>query len=171
VTPVQINRLWQEYYPKVYGYFYRRLDNRQDVEDLTSVTLGAFLDQLDQKDIANPPAFLWKIAHNQLLVWIRNKSRKPMMVSFDEAFHVSTQDEVEYMYSPYLKERKTLLLDCIAKHANPEEQLLMERLILEDERAVDMAKDLGLKPETIRQRLSRCFKKLRVECKKLWLAV
>jgi DNA-directed RNA polymerase specialized sigma24 family protein len=30
-----VEKQWSEYYPKVYGYFFRRLNSREDVEDLT----------------------------------------------------------------------------------------------------------------------------------------
>jgi hypothetical protein len=32
MTQKQIQNNWEEYYPKVFGYFFRRLNNQADVE-------------------------------------------------------------------------------------------------------------------------------------------
>ena len=45
--------LWDEYYAKVYGYFYRRLDDKFLVEDLTAETLNDFF--LSSKNRVNIP--------------------------------------------------------------------------------------------------------------------
>jgi DNA-directed RNA polymerase specialized sigma24 family protein len=72
-----INAEWEIYYPKVYGYFFRRLNNRLDVEDLTSLVLSQFfqtlLDQEKASRILNQNAYLWKIARNQLATFIDTK--------------------------------------------------------------------------------------------------
>jgi hypothetical protein len=35
LSQTKLFNTWEEYYPKVYGYFLRRVNNHTDVEDLT----------------------------------------------------------------------------------------------------------------------------------------
>ena len=62
ITESSLFALWDELYPKVYAYFLRRVDNRLDVEDLTSITLTSFLEKYRR----NPDKINNKYAENNL---------------------------------------------------------------------------------------------------------
>jgi DNA-directed RNA polymerase specialized sigma24 family protein len=78
--------LWETYYPRVFAYFYKRLNIREDVEDLTSLTMTSFMDGMldESKQIAKPDAYLWRIAHNQLALFLRDKYKQKVVVAYDE---------------------------------------------------------------------------------------
>ncbi len=169
MTPFEIEQLWLEYHPKVYGYFYRRLSNRLDVEDLTSVTLTVFIDKLsdNQNQIQSPHGYLWKIAHNQMLKFITTKSKQPIYTNLDENFDLE-EEKVENYRSEHLEERLQHLMNCVKNHLTGQDYLIVENVIMQDKKAVDVAKELNLKPDNVRQKLSRNLKKLREKCKQLW---
>ena len=168
-----IEKLWMEYYPKVYGYFFRRVSNRVDIEDLTSITLEIFMDNIlnPEKQIRNRNGFLWKIAHNQLLVFINTKSKKPILFNFDEDMDSFSPSEImiENQVAEDLVMRKQKLMNCVKNQLKMEDVYLVEKIVMEDNKAVDVAKELDLRPENVRKKISRSLKKLRENCKQIWV--
>lgn len=87
-----IDTHWAEYYPKVYGYFFRRVENKTDVEDLTSIVLTEFFNHvLDNPQVRNPHAYLWKVAYHHLVNFVRRKGKRPTTIPL-EPKHTSTED-------------------------------------------------------------------------------
>jgi len=168
MTQSQITETWNEYYPKIYGYYFRRLSNQADVEDLTSITLTSFLEVLinPDKQLANPHGFLWKIAHNQLCVFIKNKTKNPIPISLNENFEIDP--EIEDYKSGYQTQRVSKLMECVQNSLTGIDKLIVTQVILYDQKAVDVAKEINLKPENVRQKLSRSLKKLRQTCIQIW---
>ena len=82
----QITNLWNELYPRVYGYFWRRIDNRSHVEDLTALVLSNFLFNLESGKIEQDNfGYLWQIAKNTLFEYCRGKSKNFIsLTDFDE---------------------------------------------------------------------------------------
>jgi RNA polymerase sigma-70 factor, ECF subfamily len=162
------NKLWDDYYPKVFGYFYRRVNNRQDVEDLVSVTLSGFFASIARSEISNQNALIWKIAHNQLVSFIRTKSKNPILIDFstDE----STLDEkVENTRSSNYIQKLEVLLQCINNQLTDEQKSIVQCSIIDDKKSHEIAIELSLTASNVRQILSRSIKKLKTKCKQLWI--
>ena len=79
---------WNYWYPLVYGYFYRRMNNRDDVEDLTANTLNAFF---MKEGVQNDKGFVWQTAKNQLYKYIEAKKMIPDMINLDDNFDAEKQ--------------------------------------------------------------------------------
>ena len=83
-----LQQKWDVYYPKVYGYFFRRVNNKTDVEDLTSMVLHKFFEVLINPEksatLNNKNGYLWKIAHNHLVDFIKNKQKRPIVISIEK---------------------------------------------------------------------------------------
>ncbi len=167
MTPFEVQNLWQEYYPKVFGYFFRRISNREDVEDLTSLTLTAFVDNLTNKSIQNPHAFLWKIAHNQLLVFIRFKQKQPIPISLEEDFEVEVE-ATDNSQNQHALDRIKNLMHCVEQNLSGIELIIVKGIIQEERSSAELATELNLKADNVRQKLSRSLKKLREKCTELW---
>jgi len=84
----EITNLWNDLYPQVYGYFYRRIDNKNTVEDLTALVLSSFLENVANGKIEKTNfGYLWQIARNSLFEYCRQKSKNFISLSnFDEKF-------------------------------------------------------------------------------------
>lgn len=164
---------WEYWFTRVYAYFYKRVGGKQyEVEELTSLTMNAaFL----AKDVKNFKGYIWRIAHNQLVQYIKNKSLEPVFVPLQEeiddnkksAFFVDW--EAENLVSSNYQHKLEKLKTCIDKQiTKSEEKEILELSIYEDKKSTEIAKILNLKPDNIRQKLSRTLKKLKVECRSLW---
>jgi RNA polymerase sigma-70 factor, ECF subfamily len=162
------NKLWDDYYPKVFGYFYRRVNNRQDVEDLTSVTLAGFFANISRSEVLNQNALIWKIAHNQLVSFIRSKSKNPVSIdlSSDENH---TDYKIDDLRSDNYKFKLTALQECIQNQLTGDQKLIVHKSIIEDQKSHDIGLEMNLSAANVRQILSRSISKLKSKCKQLWV--
>jgi RNA polymerase sigma factor (sigma-70 family) len=167
----EINKLWNEYYPKVFGYFYRRLSNRQDIEDLTSISLTSLFTKLVEEDttISNPHAYLWRICHNQLATYINTKSKKPTLVPYDEGW-VPEDDSLETQRSQEFTSRMDSLKRCISQNIAQDDAQILGMSYFEGMDSQEIASKLALSAANVRKKLSRTIQKIRLICNDVWLA-
>ena len=165
---------WDEYYPKVYGYFFRRIDSKADVEDLTSIVLEQFLravyDEHRKDKIENKHAFLWKIAYNQLCSFIKRKSKDMLVVGIESVPGWEPEDKsAEEKRGDYFEDRIAKLLECIKNQTKDQDFTIINACLIEDRKSEEVAKMLNLTAQNVRQRLSRSLQKVREKCKGLWV--
>jgi RNA polymerase sigma factor (sigma-70 family) len=157
-----IEALWETYYPKVYGYFYRRISSVQDVEDLTSIVLTQFIRSLkdNTKTIANPNGFLWKTAYFHLVDFIKSKSKKPISIPFEDDFEAN--DDLENrIEAQVLNEKLEKILLYAQSNLTTDEYTIFSRSYLDGDRIMDIAHDLDLKANTVTVKLKRIIQKLK----------
>ncbi|AGG06806.1 MULTISPECIES: ECF subfamily RNA polymerase sigma factor, BldN family [Dehalococcoides] len=73
-------RLYEEYFDKIYRYIALKIGNKMEAEDLTQqVFMNALRSMSSFKWQDNTPfsAWLYRIAHNQIVDYLRKKSRQP----------------------------------------------------------------------------------------------
>lgn len=162
----QLNALWGEYYPRVFAYFFKRVNNYQDCEELAANSMTIFLNKIEQGNLNldNYYGYLWKIARTQLVNHIRSKNNKPLLNTLleDEDFEVS---DLEKKLS---KQYETLVLSVFdqAKHIlNSEEFYLLKLSYQEGKNSPQIAQELSLNTAAIRKRLSRIISKLKTNLK------
>ncbi len=178
----QLQDQWDYWYPRVYGYFYKRVNDKTEVEDLTANTLSTvFMAQ----NVQNIQAYMWKVAHNYLVKFINTKSTTPMMVALDEnidgwqpseqelkyaqRYEAKYEDESEDRVPTHYEQKLNQLKQCILnKLSDPLDLQLIELSIYEEKNSTEIGKLLELKADTVRQKLSRLLKKLRSHCLELW---
>ena len=66
---------------RIYAYIYHRVGNIQEAEDLTARTFYRALDHLDSYEDRGAPfaAWLFRIAHNLVANWHRDRSRRSFL--------------------------------------------------------------------------------------------
>lgn len=76
--PEAFGLLYERYVDRIYSYCYHRVGNAQDAEDLTARTFHRALDALDHYEERGLPfaAWLFRIAHNLVANWHRDRSRR-----------------------------------------------------------------------------------------------
>lgn len=76
--PTAFGLLYERYVERVYAYIYHRVGNQQDTEDLTARTFYRALDKLHTYEDRGLPfsAWLFRIAHNLVANWHRDRSRR-----------------------------------------------------------------------------------------------
>ncbi len=92
--PDAFAKLYENYVDRIYAYIYHRVGNVHDAEDLTARTFYRALERLDQYEDRGLPfsAWLFRIAHNLVANWHRDRSRRRFL-SFDRLWGHSHDDE------------------------------------------------------------------------------
>jgi RNA polymerase sigma factor (sigma-70 family) len=162
---------WQEYYPKVYGYYFRRLQNKADVEDLTSIVMTKYLDLISNeeklKKVQNKHAYLWKIAHNQLANFIKLQQKQILEIGYsDDLFELDIKVETDF--SPRYESKMKCLYKCIKDSLKDEDAQIVEMSFIQEKTSIEIAKALAMRPDNVRQRLSRSLKKIKMACLDIW---
>ncbi|MHB1296441.1 MAG: sigma-70 family RNA polymerase sigma factor [Anaerolineae bacterium] len=77
--------IYEQYVDRIYSYIYHRVGNVHDAEDLTSRTFFRALAHLPNYQDKGVPfsAWLFRIAHNLVANWHRDRGRRPV-VALDE---------------------------------------------------------------------------------------
>jgi len=76
--PSAFGVLYERYVDRIYAYIYHRVGNMQEAEDLTARTFYRALDNLHSYEDRGAPfaAWLFRIAHNLMANWHRDRSRR-----------------------------------------------------------------------------------------------
>lgn len=92
--PMAFGILYERYVDRIYGYIYHRVGNVQEAEDLTARTFYRALDNLDSYEDRGAPfaAWLFRIAHNLMANWHRDRSRRRFL-SLDRLWSHSAEDD------------------------------------------------------------------------------
>jgi RNA polymerase sigma factor (sigma-70 family) len=165
---------WTVRYDQVYGYFYRRVSSRSDVEDLTMETLERFY--LTEKKMDNINAFLWGIARNKMLEYIRYKGKNQFQELVDWTETENNQNNFNELQDNWLENYRSIeyqaklerLKECTKNQLSDLDQEIVELCISQDFKSSEVAAKLSISPENTRQRLSRALKKLREKCREAW---
>lgn len=163
MTENQINQLWEKYYPKIYGYFYKRVSNLADVDDLSSTTANAFFGTLLNKEkmskVYQLESYLFKVAHNQLVNFINFKSKQPTMVSLDD--QLSLSKEIDQSRSENYQSQVSAIFNFAQNCLSDEENKILELNLKQELNSIEIGNKLNLKPNTVRQKLKRIIAKLK----------
>ena len=140
-----------------------------DVEDLTSLVLTKFINKIsdETKTLENPHGYLWRIARNALVDFIGQKDKFPDTVSINENID-GIPNEADGYRSEHFKQKTEELMKCVKRNLKPKEAEIVELCVMYDQKAPEIASALNLKPDNIRQKLSRSLKKLRKTCIDIW---
>ncbi|MDW7992692.1 MAG: sigma-70 family RNA polymerase sigma factor [Anaerolineae bacterium] len=79
--PEAFGLLYERYVTRVYRYFFYRTGDVQDAEDLTARTFYRILKHLPRYQERGLPfsAWVYRIAHNVVANWLRDRSRHPVV--------------------------------------------------------------------------------------------
>jgi RNA polymerase sigma factor (sigma-70 family) len=170
MTEKKLQEMWNEYYPKVYGYFFKRLDIREDIEELTSNVVTQFLMDItnEEKNIKHPHGYLWKMSYFQFTNFIHTKSHKLNYTPIEDAEISIPAESEDFLSSQNYKKTAQELLMCIKDGLTMDEYRLVEKVYLEEKTRIEVAEIMNLKPEAVRQRLKRVMDKIRKQCAQIW---
>ena len=79
--PHMFGNLYDRYVDRIYSYIYHRVGNVHDAEDLTSRTFYRALSHIQRYEDKGIPfsAWLYRIAHNLVANWHRDRKRRPVV--------------------------------------------------------------------------------------------
>ena len=169
-TPDAFAKLYDQYYPKIFGYALRRTANLEAAQDLTSETFFNALSKLWQFHWRNISfsSWLYKIATNEINQYFRKTEYKksasleelqeqgfePVSPHDPESELIEAQDQLK-QYQDFL-EIQVKIVRLPAKY-----QEVIALRFFEQKQIKEIAEILGKKEGTIKSLLHRAVEKLR----------
>ena len=126
--PEAFGELYERYVDKIYSYVYYRTGNHHDAEDLTARTFYRALQHLHRYQDRGLPfsAWLYRIAHNLVANWHRDRSRR-QVIALDEISLISPRSDPESRLES--EDDHRLLLRLIRHESADRQQLLILKFV------------------------------------------
>jgi RNA polymerase sigma-70 factor (ECF subfamily) len=122
--------LYERYVDKIYNYVYYRTGNHHDAEDLTAKVFYQALNHISRYRQWGAPfsSWLYRIAHNLVANWHRDRSRR-QVVSLDRLALVRQQGEAGPFEQAAWSEQRDALLTAIHRLPADRQQLLILKFV------------------------------------------
>ncbi|NIV31195.1 MAG: sigma-70 family RNA polymerase sigma factor [Anaerolineae bacterium] len=160
--PEAFGLLYERYVGRIYNYIFYRTGNHQDAEDLTARTFYQALRHISRYVDRGAPfsAYLYRIAHNALANWHRDRSRR-QIISLDELVMGTLKREGPASQVEE-SEKHALLLQTV-RQLPPERQQLLILKFVEQMRNAEIAEVMGRTEGAIKSLYHRTLVALREE--------
>jgi RNA polymerase sigma-70 factor (ECF subfamily) len=120
-------QLYERYVTKIYNYIYYRTGNVADAEDLTARVFIRAMQHIGRYDDRGVPfsAWLYRIAHNLVANWHRDRSRRKI-ISLDDVSQWQVNEEGPESLTQLLEDREALLATIRRLPADRQELLILK---------------------------------------------
>lgn len=121
--------LYERYYDRIYNYVYYRTGNADDAEDLTARIFERAMNHIGRYEDKGLPfsAWLYRIAHNLVANFHRDRSRRRVIALDDIAqWHVNEEDPE---FTTQILEDKDVLLGAIRRLPADRQELLILKFV------------------------------------------
>lgn len=127
--PEAFGWLYEKYVQKIYNYIYYRTGNHHDAEDLTAKTFHRAMKHILYYEQRGVPfsAWLYRIAHNVVANWHRDRSRRKVIALDDLVLHQQRRQSPEGFVED--SEEKRELLKAIRCLPADRQQLLILKFV------------------------------------------
>lgn len=128
--PEAFGLLYEEYVDRIYNYIYYRTGNHHDAEDLTAKVFFQALNHIPRYVQRGAPfsSWLYRIAHNLVANWHRDRSRR-QVVSLDRLASIGHQEDSGLFQQVVRGERQDTLLAVIRCLPPDRQQLLILKFV------------------------------------------
>jgi RNA polymerase sigma-70 factor, ECF subfamily len=154
--------LYEQYVERIFNYVYYRTGNQHDAEDLTARVFFRAMRRIPQYQERGLPvsAWLYRIAHNLVANWHRDRGRRPE-ISLDEGFASIPHSEHPEVTLLYLEEQDRLLQ--IIRDLPPERQQLIILKFVEHLSNAEIGQIMGKTEGAVKSLYHRTLLSLRVD--------
>lgn len=121
--------IYERYLDKIYNYIYYRTGNQQDAEDLTAKVFYRALNHIQNYEDKGVPfqAWLYRIAHNLVANFHRDKGRRKIIPLDDYVAHTLRSDAPDKQAES--SEQREMLMNAIRRLPAERQQLLVLKFI------------------------------------------
>ena len=128
--PDAFGLLYERYVDRIYSYVYYRTGNRHDAEDLTAKVFFQALNHIPRYVQRGAPfsSWLYRIAHNLVANWHRDRSRRKV-VSLDRLASVAVQGVDSPFQHTARNDRRQALLRAIRGLPGDRQELLLLKFV------------------------------------------
>jgi len=158
--------LYERHVRKIYNYIYYRTGNVHDAEDLTEMVFQRALRHVAKFEDKGVPftAWLYRIAHNLVANWHRDRSRRPI-VPLDQ--YVAVSEVSKHPESEAMAFEETELLMTIVRQLPPDRQQLLILKFVERMSNAEIGEVMGRSEGAVKSLYHRTLNALRAEAKRL----
>lgn len=152
--------LYRENVQRIYTYIYYRTGNKHDAEDLTARVFQRALSHIGKYEDKGVPfsAWLYRIAHNLVANWHRDRSRKKE-ISIDEApMEIPSMDMPE---SSMIKDQEIGVLMTYVRTLPADRQMLLILKFVDDMTNIEIASIMDKSEGAIKSLYHRTLLQLR----------
>jgi RNA polymerase sigma-70 factor, ECF subfamily len=155
-------KLYEDYVERIFNYVYYRTGNQHDAEDLTARVFFRAMRRIPQYQERGLPvsAWLYRIAHNLVANWHRDRGRRPE-ISLDEGYTAIPHSEHPEITLLQLEEQDHLLK--IIRDLPPERQQLIILKFVEHLSNSEIGQIMGRTEGAVKSLYHRTLLSLRVE--------
>jgi RNA polymerase sigma-70 factor, ECF subfamily len=155
-------KLYEDYVERIFNYVYYRTGNQHDAEDLTARVFFRAMRRIPQYQERGLPvsAWLYRIAHNLVANWHRDRGRRPE-ISLDEGYTAIPHSEHPEITLLQLEEQDHLLK--IIRDLPPERQQLIILKFVEHMSNSEIGQIMGRTEGAVKSLYHRTLLSLRVE--------
>ncbi len=127
--PTAFGELYERYVRRIYSYIYYRTDNHQDAEDLTARVFHRAMQHIQNYEERGIPfsAWLYRIAHNLVVNWHRDRKRRDIVPLDDVVIGTLRSEAPEYLAER--EEERDLLLRAMRNLSEERQQLLILKFV------------------------------------------
>lgn len=164
--PQAFGELYERHLRRIYAYIYYRTGNHHDAEDLTERVFQRALGHVSEfQDMGVPfSAWLYRIAHNLVANWHRDRSRRPT-VTLDERSATGMESPHPEAEAEASEERE-LLLEAV-RSLPPERQQLLILKFVESMSNAEVGQVMGRTEGAVKSLYHRTLSSLREEIRRL----
>lgn len=125
--PEAFGQLYEIYVERIYNYVYYRVSNVDDAEDLTARIFQRAMQNIGRYQDRGVPfsAWLYRIAHNLVANWHRDRSRRHI-ISLEDMLHWRAPDDSPERVTQLMEDRETLLRVVSRLPAERQELLVLK---------------------------------------------
>jgi RNA polymerase sigma-70 factor (ECF subfamily) len=165
--PEAFGLLYERYVDNIYNYVYYRTGNHHDAEDLTARTFYRALKHVPRYVDRGAPfsAWLYRIAHNLVANWHRDRSRR-QIISLDELVVRTLKREEPAALAEEHEEHDHLLQ--VVRGLPPERQQLLILKFVEQMSNAEIAEVMNRTEGAIKSLYHRTLVALRKELNNTW---
>lgn len=160
--PAAFGELYERYVDRIYHYIYYRTSDTHEAEDLTARVFYRALGHIGRFDQRGAPfaAWLYRIAHNLVANWHRDRSRRKY-IRLDELIAVADKAAGPH-HQAEQNEQAQILLNAIARLPADRQELLILKFVEELSNA-DVGKIMGRSEGAVKSLYHRTLVSLRDE--------
>lgn len=155
-------KIYDEYFPKIYNYIFYRLMSREDTEELVSEVFLKVVGNLEQFDSekAQFKTWIYRIAQNTLIDFYR--TRKPEASLDDENVDWEPSVDFEVQLESITSPKRRAIYQALTKLKERERMIIYYRFF-EGYTNREIAKLLQMNESTVGTVLNRALKKLKTD--------
>ena len=158
----EMEKLYTEYFPKIYNYVFYRLLQKEETEDMVSYIFLKIAEHLDSYDAqkANLNTWIYSIASHTFTDYCRTRKKSVSFDNDENDLDYTLTVDFDTQYDQILDPKRKILLTALAQMSERDSTILY-CVYFEGMRYREVSERLGINESTLSSALMRAKAKLR----------